>query len=288
MDKSLKYSNALKRGLGYILITMAEFLGIIVYQSKGNPQHFFNSIESKYIIITVIGIFLLWISISGLYALFKTGGKRVYIAGILGVFGPAPLMAIMLGGTNAEQLTSDILTVIAFFVPPTLYFVLTEPGTKGNLRKSIYHFVKHTVCTAVCIIALIHLFTAAPALSQQEAAHLIRFTVDQVQTKNKKLLVQARIINLTGKPIILKSPQAVVNGHPGSERPICCMCRSIHNLPYNMYLPAGEEVPVTLSFRHADITYGLFLAFDSLSIGCKKHNHSFNYEDYNNIRADIP
>lgn len=288
VNKSTKYSNALKRGLGYILITMAELLGIIVYQTKGDPQYFFNSIESKYIIFTAIGILLLWISVSGLYAFFKTGGKRVYIAGILGVFWPVPLLALMQWGTNAERITSDILTVIAFFVPPTLYFVLTEPGTKGNLRKSIYPFLKHTVCITVCIIALIHLFAAAPALTQQEAAQLMSFTVDQVQTKNKKVLIQARIINHTRKPIILKSPRAVVNGHPSSERLICCMCCSGHTLPNNMYLPAGEEVPVTLSFSHADITYGLFLTFESLSIGGKKHKSSFPGEDYNNIRADIP
>lgn len=288
------YKNSLKRGLGYLLILLIEIIAVAQYGTEG---HLFSLIIDcdKGILITItVAILLLWLGLSWLYSLLKAGGWRVNIAGILAVFWPLLIIPFWLcESTSLETMSTGFITLnlllpSAFLLLPALFFELTEPHTKKNLWKQTGIFVIRTLTVAGCITAFIYIVFDTPGpLTQDEIHHALRFQVDCVQMDKKVTRVQARIINLTHEHIILESPEAIVNGHPNRDKLTRCLCCKKYSLPDIIRIPANGELPVTLTFKNAKITNGLYLTFRQATFNGKRYAPSDDLFVGYNIRAEM-
>lgn len=258
------YANVLKRSLIYLLIWVSELAVVLYLMTDGQLGQLISKWEREVVFIVTGVVLLLWISVSRIYSCFQAGHTRMLIGGWAGLFWPLPLTLILTLADSennphgALHLISDNLHIPLLLVIPTLYFILTEPGTtkKQGLRfmGSVGVFI--AIFTAVC-----YCFYDKPIPEENLLQQAIEFKVDHVKSTKAATSVKARIINHTDETAILGNCDAIILSHPNKGDFSPCMCSRHAGLPDTIIIPAHSSISLNLVFSRADINYGLWLCF---------------------------
>lgn len=260
----VSYANVLKRSLIYLLIWVSELAVVLYLTTDGQLGQLISKWEREVVFIVTGVVLLLWISVSRIYSCFQAGHTRMLIGGWAGLFWPLPLTLILTLADSennphgALYLISDNLHIPLLLVIPTLYFMLTEPGTT---KKQVLSFMGSVGVFIAIFTAVCYCFYDKPIPEENLLQQAIEFKVDHVKSTKAATSVKARIINHTDETAILGNCDAIILSHPNKGDFSPCMCSRHAGLPDTIIIPAHSSISLNLVFSRADINYGLWLCF---------------------------
>ncbi len=195
------FKRTLKRSGAAILLLVAEMITLLCCLRQGP-----GSIP----VWCLIGAIVVWVVFSFVYSRFCSGGKRVVVAGWLGICWALPFTLTFTEiGMQLDPLPQfrvlmyNNLTLPVLSLLPTLLFLYTEQRPADAPRRRIWPHLLGMLLLFGGIVGMYHYRAQIPYIAEDEVRSALSLSVSRFTESDTGYTAELRINNHTDSPITL-------------------------------------------------------------------------------------